>query len=229
MIAECLCCDALRRPGHVRHEKSSFISDSTADRAHAIYLPRRSWTWPDLRDLLLSKTKVLRAPKPRLERSRVSEALDFLTHQIKRISCARFSFHFSFARSSRCCAACSIQGVFQFDFSEEGRCANMWYIETPTSAKVLAGTGISTNRKSPCCTKSRETDDYPGPFRYREVWKGCEERGLVSLPRTLVTSATFDIISSSTQSRTEDSPDNRKKILDFISSRFDRGSRVDWW
>ncbi|KAL0113275.1 hypothetical protein PUN28_012434 [Cardiocondyla obscurior] len=45
--------------------------------------------------------------------------------------------------------------------------------------------------------------------RYREVRKGCEETGL-SLPRTLVTFATFDIISPGTRFRTGDFLDGTK-------------------
>lgn len=62
-------------------------------------------------------------------------------------------------------------------------------------------------------------------FRYREVRKGCEETGL-SLPRTLVTFATFDIISSSTRSRTETLQMVRKSPR-FDLVRVDRGLRVD--
>lgn len=174
---------------------------------------RRSRTWPDLGDFPPSETKD--PEKPGLWPSEWTPFSFSLAENRKTVSHFRLLASVFLSRVRHCIEAPGYPSSSKGD--DAGRIHRKRLV---VRAAYLVGAGISTNRKHLRAAR-RETCDSPcfsvprngrlsRAFRYREVRKGCEETGL-SLPRTPVTFATFDIISSCTRSGAGDSPDGTKE------------------
>lgn len=169
----------------------------------AIYLPRLSRTWTSETFLPL-KQRIPRSHAWNVAEWVATRPFLFLSNRIER---ARLAFpsprlRFSLVRPSKVSAR--FEGLTTLGAYAIHRNASSSSGGTSLGPEFqrIENTSVphEENRVIPPCSSVPRNGRLSRAFRYREVRKGCEETGL-SLPRTPVTFATFDIISSSTRSR----------------------------
>lgn len=181
----CLCHDAFRWPEHVRHEKSSFIFDSTADRARARFICRIYRERGRTSEIFLPlKQRIFnsREATPGTWPSQWTWSFLLLSCRIERMSRVLASSVFlSLVHRVKIRTVC--RGIF------EGwrRCANTRYMETSSSPRSTTSLGLEFQRirnfraarRETCDSRvssCREMDDYPECLDTEKCGKGARKQ-----------------------------------------------------